>query len=69
MQDDGCWFDWKPTPFLVYMAVQRYIHPLGILKGVVIDVVGIKFVVSFVVLSLEYAVYEYNLLLGRLSLA
>ena len=59
------WLDWEPAPFLVRMADQRRVRPLGLLKGVVIDVAGIQFVMSFVVLCMEDSIAEYNLLLGR----
>lgn len=59
------WMDWLPTPFLAQMADQRRVHPLGILKGIVLDIGGISFAMSFVVMGMEEANEEYNLLLGR----
>ena len=62
------WLEWEPTPFLVCMADKRRVQPLGILKGVVINVAGIpfiSFIMSFVVLCMEDSTEEYNLLLGR----
>lgn len=59
------WLDWLPAPFLVRMADQRRVRPLGILNGIVLDVGGIPFAMSFVVMGMEEANDEYNLLLGR----
>ena len=59
------WLDWLPAQFLVRMADQRRVRPLGILQGIVLDIGGISFVMSFVVMGMEEANEEYNLLLGR----
>lgn len=56
------WLEWTPTPFLVRMADQRRVSPLGLLTGVVIEIGKIM---SFVVLNMKDANQEYNLLLGR----
>lgn len=61
--------DWLPVPFLVRMVDQRRVHPLGILKGIVLDIGGISFAMSFVIIGMEEANEEYNLLLGTLVAA
>ena len=57
--------DWEPAPFSVRMADQRRVQPVGLLKGVVIDVAGLTFTVALVVLSIVEAADDYNIILGR----
>ena len=57
--------DWEPAPFLVRMADQRRFQPVGLLKGVVIDVAGLTFSVALVVLSIAEAADDYSIILGR----
>ena len=57
--------DWEPAPFLVRMADQRRVQPVGLLKGIVIDVARLTFAVSLVVLNIADAAKDYNIILGR----
>ena len=58
--------DWELAPFLVRMADQRRVQPVGLLKGVVlIDLAGLTFSVALVVLSIAEAADDYNIILGR----
>ena len=59
------WLDWRPVPFLVRMADQRRVRPLGILRDIVLDVGGISFAMAFVVMGMEDTAEEYSMLLGR----
>ena len=59
------WLDWLPVPFLVLMADQRRVRPLGILRNLVLSIGGISFEMVFVVMNMEDAEEEYSMLLGR----
>ena len=59
------WLDWLPVPFLVRMADQRRVRPLGILRNLVLSIGAISFAMAFVVMNMEDAEEEYSMLLGR----
>ena len=59
------WQDWLLVPFLVRMADQWRVRPLGILRNIFLDIGGISFSMAFVVLSMEDTLEEYNIILGR----
>ncbi|RYA84596.1 hypothetical protein DD594_25975, partial [Enterobacter cloacae complex sp. 4DZ1-17B1] len=45
--------DWEPAPFVVLMEDHRRVQRVGLLRGIVLDVAGLSFVVSLVVLNIE----------------
>jgi len=51
----------EPLPFQVKVAYQRWLHPLGILKDLLIKIEGVDF---RVILQMEGGSEEYSLLLG-----
>lgn len=57
--------DFENAPFQVRMADQRRIQPLGIIRGKILEVSGLKFDVNFVVLRLEESEKHYPMILGR----
>ena len=47
------------------MADQRKVQPLGIVKGHILKIAGLKYEISFIVLKLEESNYQYPMILGR----
>ena len=56
---------WESAPFAVQMADQRRVQPLGLLRGLKMEVCGIKFEIAAVILRMEDISGAYPLLLGR----
>ena len=59
---------WESAPFAVRMADQRRVQPLGLLRGLKMEVCGMKFEIAAVILWMEDISGAYPLLLGRLWL-
>ena len=54
-----------PTPFSIKLVDQRRVTPLGLVKNVPIRVVGIKFLIAFVVMDLPLHSSSFSVLLGK----
>ena len=55
----------KFTPFSIKLADQRKVTPLGLVKNVPMRVVGIWFLIAFVVMELPSHSSSFSILLGR----
>ena len=55
----------EPIPFVIRLADQQRIKPVGILRGVKIVISGLTFSIDYVVLRTLAAASAYPLLLGR----
>jgi hypothetical protein len=56
---------WESAPFVVRMADQRRVQPLGLLCGLKMEVCGMNFEIAAVILRMEDISGSYPLLLGR----
>ena len=57
--------NFESTPFFVKMADQHRVQPLGLVKGLDLDIVGIRYKIAAVMLKMEDISGAYPLLLGR----
>ena len=55
----------EPTPFTIKLANQSKVAPLGLVKNVLVRIIGIRFLVAFVVMTLPSHNSSYSILLGR----
>ncbi len=55
----------QPIPFVVKMADQKKVQPLGLIKNLKIDLVGYVCKISVIVLNRENGIEAYSMLLGR----
>ena len=55
----------EPTPFTIKLADQSKVAPLGLVKNVPVRIVGVRFLVAFVVMTLPSHNSSYSILLGR----
>ena len=56
---------WESALFAVRMADQRRVQPLGLLRGLKMEVSSMKFEIAAVILRMEDISGAYPLLLGR----
>ena len=55
----------EPAPFTIKLADQSKVAPLGLVKNVPVRIVGVRFLVAFVVMNLPSHNSSYSILLGR----
>ena len=53
------------APFMIKMANQRKVMPLGIIKNLKIDIGGLTFKITVTVITMENQENIYSMLLGR----
>jgi hypothetical protein len=56
----------KPTPFLIRMANQRKVQPIGLIRNLKINLVGCEYKISITMLNMGNETKTYSMLLGRL---
>ncbi len=54
----------QSIPFMVQMADQRKVHPIGLIRNLKINLAGCDYKISIIVLNMENEVESYSMFLG-----